>query len=426
MGDKINNVQAMMNNPKQRNIYLMGVGIAFVTLVAGFIYATSGKDNTGPKGAAQISKMTNVSAAPGSSESALYNKKVAEANGKDADKALEAGKTFVPTPINNQALSTESPLDSLDKQIKAQKEAEAREQLEKQSQAQQANEQTMNSQANTNVNPQVNQSQPVNTQQAQAPQMPPVKQKKYGSDDDFLIMQALTGVSGIKASKAEYDYTGKGNITQNPSANVAQQAGSQLAQAGSSNQSAQKGQLLAKAGTIFNAVLETGINSDEASPVLAKIISGDLKGTRLIGNISVVGEKVVVRFNTGSVPEFPTSMKLNSVAVDPNTSRTGLATDVDRHNFLKYGVLLSAAFLGSYADAIANNNSTTTITPEGSVVTTKGKMSTQDMTRQAAGTVGKELANDTRGRVQGIKPTITVDAGTPIGILIMDDLYYAQ
>jgi type IV secretory pathway VirB10-like protein len=424
MGDKINNVQSMMNNPKQRNIYLMGVGVALVTLVAGFIFATSSKDE-GPKGAAQISKMPKVDAAPGSSESPLYNNKVKEANGKDADKALEEGKTFVPTPINNDALSSESPLDALDKQINAQKEAEAREQVEKQAQAQQAmNEQPVANQGSVSAN---QPTQPLVAQQTevvQTPPPPPPKPKKYGSDDDFLIMQALTGVANIKASKSESDYLGQGKA--NSSQNAAQQVGMPMAQVGSGNTGTQKGNLIAKSGTIFNAVLETGINSDEPSPVLAKIVSGDLKGTRLIGNISVAGEKVIVRFTTASVPEFPTSIRLTSVAVDPGTSRTGLATDVDRHHFLKYGVLLSAAFIGSYADAIANNNSTTTITPEGSVVTTKGKMSTKDMTRQAGGTVGKELANDTRQKVQGLKPTITVDAGTPIGILIMEDLYSGQ
>lgn len=418
MGDKINNVQSMMNNPKQRNIYLMGVGVAFVTLVAGFIYATSGSSNEGPKGAAQISKLPKSESAPGSSESALYNKKVAEANSKDAEKALADGKTFVPTPINNDALTTESPLDSLDKQIKAQKEAEAREQLEKQAQV--VNEQVIAPQTPVNVNQPV---QPVVVQPPEVVQLPQ-KPKKYGSDDDFLIMQAITGVSSIKASRSESDYLGKTKLAEQQNSQSFQ--ASQGLQAASANTANTKGDLLAKAGTIYNAVLETAINSDEPSPVLAKIVSGDLKGTRLIGDISVVGEKVVVRFSTASIPDFPTSIRLTSVAVDPGTSRTGLATDVDRHHFLKYGVLLSAAFLGNYADAIANNNTTTTVTREGSVISTRGKMSSREMNQQAIGAVGKELASDTRRTVQGLRPTITVDAGTPVGILIMSDLYSNQ
>lgn len=412
MGDKVNNVQALMNNPKQRNIYLMGVGVAVIALVAGFIYATSGNKNIGDTGGAQVAKIPSVSSTPGASTSIDYNRKVAEANSQKADSALAQGSSFVPTPIRQDALSTESPLDSLDKQIKAQKEIEAKEQAEKQVQP------PIVEQPVAEVPPPM---QPV--QQVQAPVVvKPAPVKKYGSDEDYIIMQAITGVSTIKVPKSEFDYVGQ--KADNKSADMSQQAMQQMGQvSGSGQQVAQKGPLLAKAGTIFNAVLETGINSDEPSPVLAKIVSGDLKGTRLIGRISLSGEKVVVQFNTASIPDYPNSLKLNSVAVDPSTSRTGLASDVDRHYFLRYGVLLGSAFLGSYADALKNQNSTSTVTPEGAVITSTGPKSSKDMNREAIGGVGKELATETRQRTAGLKPTITVDAGIPIGILVMDDLY---
>jgi intracellular multiplication protein IcmE len=418
MGDKVNNVQAMMNNPKQRNIYLMGVGAAIVTLVAGFMYATSSSKSNAPAAGAQVAKIPSVNSVPGTSNSARYNENVAAANAKDAQKAIDEGKTFVPTPVNKDSLSTESPLDSLDKQIKAQKEAEAKEEAEKQAQA--AANSTVNSVNNGNTVVQ----QPVQQVQMQAPVVvaPPKPAKKFGSDEDYVIMQAITGVSAIKAPKAEFDFAGQKSLNQS-----ANQALANMGQVQSANNTAQKGQLIAKAGTIFNAVLETGINSDEPSPVLARIVSGDLKGTRLIGKIGLVGEKVVVTFNVASIPEMNTSIKLNSVAVDPNSSRTALASDVDRHYFLRYGVMLSAAFLGGYADAIKNNNQTcTTSTLGGTVCQPTGTLSSRQINQQAVGGMGKELANETKQTVSGLKPTITVDNGTPIGILIMDDLYTGQ
>lgn len=420
MGDKINNVQAMMNNPKKRNLYLMGVGTAIVTLVAGFIYATTGNKTEGSKGAAQIAKIANVQSVPGASTSARYNENVAKANIKDADKALDQGKSFTPTPINKDSITTESPLDSLDKQIKAQKEAEAREQAEKQAQQVVAEP----------VQPVAPAPQPVvvaqpvlPVQPAPQPKVAPPKPKLYGSDEDFLIMQALNGVGTIKASKSEFNYVGQKIQEQS----AVQQGYGQFNNSASNGSSAQKGPMIAKAGTIFNAILETGINSDEPSPVLAKIVSGDLKGTRLIGKVSVSGEKVIVQFNTAAVPEMNASLKLSSVAVDPGTSRTGLASDVDRHYFLRYGVMLSAAFLGGYADAIKNNNQTCTSgVLGGTTCTSNGGLSSKQINQQAVGNLGKELANETRQRVAGLKPTITVEAGTPIGILIMDDLYAGQ
>lgn len=417
MGDKVNNVQALMNNPKQRNIYLMGVGAALVTLIAGFVYATGGSKNQAPGGGAQVAKIPSVDSVPGASTSARYNENVANANTKDAQKALEQGKTFIPTVVNKDAINAESPLDSLDKQIKAQKEAEANEQAEKEvaAIAEKNLEQTK---------PVEPVAQPV---QAQAPIVvePPKPVKKYFSDEDYIIMQAITGVSTIKDSKSEFDFTGQ--KPNNQEQFIQQGSTTQMGQLGSVSNGAQNGQLIAKAGTMFSAMLETGINSDEPSPVLAKIVSGDLKGTRLIGKISLVGEKVVVQFNVASVPELSTSIKLNAVAVDPNSSRTALASDVDRHYFLRYGVMLGAAFLGGYADAIKNQNQTcTTNLLGGTTCQSTGGLSSREINQQALGGLGKELANETRRSISGLKPTITVDNGTPIAVLIMDDLYVAQ
>jgi type IV secretory pathway VirB10-like protein len=411
MGQKINNVGVMLNNPKQRNIYLAGAGLAILTIIVGGFYATRNKNDSGPAGA-QVGLVPQVNAVPGTSTSVRYNEMVNQSNVQEAEKALKEDKTFVATPVNTNSANTENPFDALDKQIKAQREKEAPEQAIREQEEKQAKA-----------------PEPVAPVQPVAPVVQPIQQvvvqqaapaKKYGSDEDYMLISTLSGSWNIKASKAESDFAGsKGGASLGNAQQVMQQnqVGQQV------QQQAQKGRLIAKAGTIYNAVLETGINSDEPSPVLAKIVGGELKGTRLIGRMTTSGEKVVVEFGTASVPNMPSSIRLNSVAVDPATSRTGLATDVDRHTFLRYGVLLGAAFLGGYADAIAQQNTTSTVTPQGSVVTTKGTMDSKQINQQAIGSVGKELANQTRTTVQTLKPTITVDAGTAIGILIMEDLY---
>lgn len=410
MGQKVNNVGAMLNNPKQRNIYLAGAGLAILTIIVGGFYATRSKNSQGPAGA-QVGLVPQVNAVPGTSNSVRYNEMVNQSNVQEAEKALKEDKTFVATPVNTNSTTTENPFDALDKQIKAQREKEAPEQAIREQEETQAK-------APEPVQPvaPVVQPQPVQQVVVQHAASP----KKYGSDEDYMLISTLSGSWNIKASKAESDFAGsKGGASLGNAQQVMQQnqVGQQV------QQQAQKGRLIAKAGTIYNAVLETGINSDEPSPVLAKIVGGELKGTRLIGRMTTSGEKVVVEFGTASVPNMPSSIRLNSVAVDPATSRTGLATDVDRHTFLRYGVLLGAAFLGGYADAIAQQNTTSTVTPQGSVVTTKGTIDNKQINQQAIGSVGKELANQTRTTVQTLKPTITVDAGTAIGILIMEDLY---
>ncbi len=412
-------IETLKNNPKQRNIIMFGIGLGVLIAFAGAYMATKNnvkQEITG--GSAAVVEAPNVKTATGASNSALYNEKVEQSNKLEAEKALEQEKTFVATPVNKGAFNTNSPIDDLDKQIKAETQKEETEKKVEEKVSGEKKE-VNTSQNMPPVEPTPTQVQPV------APTQPQVvykyiekpQKKKFGSEEDRVLIALLSGANQIKNSNAETTFGGL-----DPSKMAQQnQVSSQPSQATINEQPSQ--QLLDKAGTIYNAVLETAINSDEPSPVLAKIVSGKLKGTRLIGKMVTSGEKVVIEFKTASVPSKEKSIAVSAIAIDPNSSRTGLASDVDRHYFLKYGVLLGAAFLGGYADALASQNTTTTQNADGSVLTKTGQLSDKQVTQQALGSVGKELANQTRSQVQSIKPTITVNAGSAIGVLLMEDFY---
>lgn len=410
-------IETLKNNPKQRNIIMFGIGLGVLIAFAGAYMATRNnvkEEITG--GSAAVVEAPNVKTATGASNSALYNEKVEQSNKLEAEKALEQEKTFVATPVNKGAFNTNSPIDDLDKQIKAETQ---KEETEKKIEEKVPEKKELTATENVPpVAPQVPQVQPIIPQQqvvykyVEKPQ-----KKKFGSEEDRVLIALLSGANQIKNSNAETTFGGL-----DPSKMAQQnQMVNQSSQATINEQPAQ--QLLDKAGTIYNAVLETAINSDEPSPVLAKIVSGKFKGTRLIGKMVTSGEKVVVEFKTASVPTKEKSLAISAIAIDPNSSRTGLASDVDRHYFLKYGVLLGAAFLGGYADALASQNTTTTQNADGSVLTKTGQLTDKQVTQQALGSVGKELANQTRSQVQSIKPTITVNAGSAIGVLLMEDFY---
>ena len=44
------------------------------------------------------------------------------------------------------------------------------------------------------------------------------------------------------------------------------------------------------------AVLDTSINTDEKSPIMATIVDGPLKGAKLIGGFSRVNQRVLLTF----------------------------------------------------------------------------------------------------------------------------------
>lgn len=418
MGDRINNMGKMMKNPKQRNMYMMVVGAAVITLVAGFYIST--KSSTGPQAntGAVVAATPKIDSIPGASTNPQYNNSIQEANDRDVKKALEDGKTFLPTLTSDSQITDVSPLDALDREKQKQEEELLKKQKEEEELNRLALEKQREDEERARKLAQLPQPQVLPTtviHEQSSGNSASIKKGKYGPDDALLIA-TLQGNWTSKESSSEFDFAGETNQTAN-------QAAATATNTNATTQTTTEAEApYAKAGTIYNAVLETGINSDEPSPVLAKIVAGPLKGTRLIGSLNTVGKKVIVQFSTASIPGLDKSISISAYAIDPKSSRTALADDVDNHYFLKYGVLLASAFLSGYSDAIARQNTTTTIGPLGTTTVAQGELPTSAINKQALGNVGRAISQAVGSDVQNIKPTITVNSGGAIGILLLSDL----
>ncbi len=431
----LNNISNMLKDPKQRSIVaILGI-IGVIAIGFGFWNSSKTKTQKASQEAAgaYVAKAPNMEVVPGSSSNLEYNKQVQVKNEKDGEKALEENKSFLPTLTNDSSFSNVSPIDQLDQQLKL--ERQQQEEMKKQEEPV----------VEAPPPPPAPAPVPVPEPVVEAPPPPPViiepppvvvappvqmvvqrPKPKYGAEDALLIA-TLSEVWKNKASASEFDYARAGGAAAGGAANSQVSEGMVAQEANAGTQASGIGAIpISKAGDIHVAVLETGVNSDEPSPILAKIVSGPLKGTRLIGSINVTGEKVILAFTTASIPRHPKSVGIQAVAIDANTSRTALATSVDNHYFLKYGVLLGATFLGGFADALTNNNKTTIVQNGQVIQVPNGGMTTKELTQQGLGSVGKELANQAKQTSQALKPTITVDSGTAMGILILSDFVIAN
>ncbi len=177
-----------------------------------------------------------------------------------------------------------------------------------------------------------------------------------------------------------------------------------------------------KAGTIEIAVLDTGINSDEQSPILATIVQqGPLKNAKLLGQFSRVDKKLVLNFTTLSIPNLNKSISINAVAIDPDTAKTALASDVNNHYLLRYGTLIASSFLQGLGTAVSQSGSTVVFQPAGNTFITNPTTSAAQKGLVALGNVGTQYAA-TLGQNFQKPPTVTLNAGSAVGILLMSDL----
>ncbi len=180
-----------------------------------------------------------------------------------------------------------------------------------------------------------------------------------------------------------------------------------------------------KAGSIMFAVLQTSIDSDDVgTPIMAKIVTGRLKGGKLIGKFTRINTHLVMQFNILSMPNYPKSIPISSFGIDPDTARTALSGSVNEHYMQRYGTLFASSFLEGIGDAFQSANNTMHAWKIGGMsipVVVKNPPNATQAALIGLGKVGSRVGQD-MGDIVNRPPTVKLQSGTGVGILIMSDL----
>lgn len=175
--------------------------------------------------------------------------------------------------------------------------------------------------------------------------------------------------------------------------------------------------IIQPAGTIEYAQLITEANSDAPGPVLAQVMSGPLKGARLLGSFKTEENYLVLTFKTVVVDGV--SYTADVVALDPSSANPGIVTEIDQRYFKRVILPAAAAFVEGMGTAIAESGSTSVSVSGETVVQTEEKLDTrQELLKGVEEGAGKisEFLDKEAGEV---KPLIKVHAGTAVGILFL-------
>jgi intracellular multiplication protein IcmE len=231
----------------------------------------------------------------------------------------------------------------------------------------------------------------------------------------------MTGPEKYGPATVQYLY--KGGMPGKPDLAAAQ---AQAAPRGATAESVGPGGLkLPLPGTIVYAQMVSTANSDTPGPVIATIVEGNLAGATLIGSFQTQREGLYISFKTLSMgrtrdgDDVNKAIPINAVGVDSVNVGTGIATDVDRHILQNVGVATAAAFAQGFGQAIGTSGQAYT---QGALTGTTVINPTRTLREQlyiAGGTAGG-AAGPAVARAYGNRPTtVTVAAGTPVGILFL-------
>ncbi|HAF87632.1 MAG: type IV secretion protein IcmE [Legionellaceae bacterium] len=200
---------------------------------------------------------------------------------------------------------------------------------------------------------------------------------------------------------------------------------------GSTSMIKSSGKALIKTGDILFAVIDTSVNSDEPGPILATIVTGKYKNAKLIGSFTLPtnADKMIISFNTISVPGANKTASINAVAIDANTARTALASTADHHYLLRYGSLFASSFLEGFGNAFQSADTTVTIggTGGGDNITVQNGIGRSALENAVIGlaTVGKAWGQVAQQQFN-TPTTVEVYSGTGIGVLFTQDVQSLQ
>jgi intracellular multiplication protein IcmE len=333
---------------------------------------------------ARLTRPPALKEAPGGEASPYLRQQTEMANTERAQQAIASGGSAIPTPLGQTA--EVSGFGAMPKKEDPLKELRAEtEKLKKQ----------------------VQQQQQVQAQQQQG--KPEQFDNTLSAAMQRQMQQLLTswtpqGIKNVLVSKETEE-------------EAQEKTGKSAATTPAPKKSAQK--IIVGAGTVSYGQLLTEANSDVPGPILAQIVSGPLAGARAVGSFQTMDgyEKyLVMKFSLAD--KNKKSYAINAVALDPDTTLGGMATEVDERYFTRVVLPAAAAFVQGVGSAMAQGDSSITTSGTTTIVTQADQGFNEGVYKglsQAAQTVGQFLQQ----RANVTKPLIRVAAGTPIGIFFV-------
>jgi intracellular multiplication protein IcmE len=378
----------------------IGVILAAFAIIVGGIILFGGSEEK--KQDSYVSSGSDVSETPGSSEvSATMKQAIDDKNVERVEDALRGGGSAVPIPVEPPKGVMPLPVeeangeDPLDRWKRMQEERVRQQEMLQQAQP-----------AAPDAPPPVDTKTPAVNAMAQsmATQMQAILQNQKIPEPKF---KKITGVGFIdqveKKKQDKLDLENKRMME------------AQAATAAMESQQVEN--IILPAGTIEYGQLLIEANTDAPGPVLAQIVSGPLRGARVLGSFTSSDEYLTLNFSQLVLDGL--SYPIEAVAIDPDTTLPGVITEIDRKYFKRVILPMAAEFITGLTDAISESGSTSVFISDSSVTqSTEDKDSKQEVS-SGISEAGDKLSEILDEEADATEPMLRVAAGTPLGILFV-------
>ena len=377
----------------------------------------------------------DVETTPGGNATKEYREKIDEYNERQAAKASEEGKSFIPSPQSSSSRDNEQKnKDQLKQDV--QENSSTQDKQESSADSGSGNNQQVNPRMQAlqhqlrQMRDQLRRISRNQRRRSDSSSGNEKGQESYqreelvGRYDDQIARLSSEMQSGVAEQKVytfasaspQQTTQSDGQAGETARARGQSQSGSDMSAGSSSEAEEEKPELEINPGDILYARNEMRLNSDVGGPAQATILSGKYQGAKLLGGFEKKSDYLRVEFGRLVTPEGR-QYSVQAYAINPEVSSTAVRSDVDRHMLQRWGGLMAASFLSGFGKAVSQGGTSVTVS-DGTTTKSYPDMDINQQLWSAGGDVGKELAakfDENFNRPS----TVTLKSGQKLGILIV-------
>ncbi|MBI1301395.1 MAG: hypothetical protein GC137_07025 [Alphaproteobacteria bacterium] len=176
------------------------------------------------------------------------------------------------------------------------------------------------------------------------------------------------------------------------------------------------------AGKIVYGQLLLEANSDLPTTVLAQMVSGPLRGYKVLGQFTLLEDlgKMAITFNL-AVNDKGEQYTLNGVMLDPDTGLAALRTSINRRYFRRVVFPAAAAFVEGFAEALAETDTTTVVVEGGTTVEDGEEKEIEEEVASGVEDAAAEISSIIDEQAD-VPIQVIIAAGTPIAIFFTENV----